>query len=60
MVTKNDVTGDKLISKPNNKDYDDGYDRIYYPCKSNCTYLIDTLTKCKKCPHRPLKGDLDE
>lgn len=25
----NDITGDKLISKPNNKNYEEGYDRIF-------------------------------
>lgn len=34
MASKNDITGDKLISKVNNKNYDDGYDRIFD--KSKC------------------------
>lgn len=28
-MSKNDVTGDKLISKINNKNYEDGYDKIF-------------------------------
>lgn len=27
-MSKNDVTGDKLISKINNKNFEDGYDKI--------------------------------
>ena len=29
MATKNDVTGDSLISKKNNKAYEDNYDLIF-------------------------------
>ena len=28
-MSKNDITGDTLISKPNNDKYGDGYDRIF-------------------------------
>lgn len=48
----NNITGDKLISKVNNDAFNKGYDLIYYPCLPNCKYLIDTLTKCKLCPHK--------
>jgi len=29
MASKNDVTGDSLVSKPTNKAYADGWDRIF-------------------------------
>ena len=29
MTTKNDITGDKIKSKPNNKEYRDNYDKIF-------------------------------
>ena len=51
-MSKNDITGDRLISKANTKAYDESYDRIFYSCLPNCKYLIDTLTKCKLCPHK--------
>lgn len=44
MAGKNDVTGDSLISKVNNKNYEDGYDRIFGKKKcSECggTGLVD-------------------
>lgn len=51
-MSKNDITGDRLISKANTKAYDESYDRIFYSCLPNCKYLIDTLTKCKLCPYK--------
>ena len=29
MASKNDITGDDIKSKPNNKAYQDGWDRIF-------------------------------
>lgn len=29
MAATNDVTGDRLVSKANNKDYRDNYDKIF-------------------------------
>lgn len=37
MVAKNEVTGDKLISKVNTKEYEDNYDRIFGKNKSTGT-----------------------
>lgn len=34
MSNKNDITGDTIISKISNKNYEDGYDRIFG--KSKC------------------------
>ncbi len=31
MATKNDITGDKIQSRPTNKAYADQWDRIYNP-----------------------------
>ena len=56
-MSKNDITGDRLISKANNAAFDKGYDLIYYSCLPNCKYLIDTLTKCKLCPHKAAMWD---
>ena len=52
-MAKNEITGDKLISKVNTKEYDKNYDKIFYSCFPQCGYLINTLTKCKTCPHKP-------
>ena len=29
MTNKNNITGDTLISKPNSKEYEDGYDLVF-------------------------------
>lgn len=52
-MSKNEITGDKLISKTNTKEYDKNYDKIFYPCLPQCQYLVNTLNKCKTCPHKP-------
>ena len=30
-MTTNNITGARLVTKPNTKEYDDGYDRIFKP-----------------------------
>lgn len=34
MVSRNDSTGDLLVSKANNKAYDEGYDKIFRKSKT--------------------------
>lgn len=58
MVARNNITGDSLQSKPSNKLYLSNYDKIKPNCFSNCTYLIDTLQKCKLCAWRPALADV--
>lgn len=40
-MSRNDITGDRLVSKPITKDFDAGYDKIEFKpyhceCKSKC------------------------
>lgn len=49
-ATVNDITGDALVSRGNNKKYDDNYDNIFSP---KTGVVIDTVTgkeynKCSK------------
>jgi hypothetical protein len=48
MASTNGITGDSLINKPNTKEFEDGWDRIFGKQKK-----IDTLPK--KTPHKILK-----
>ena len=53
MATKNDVTGDAIISgKGSKKKFDDGMKLIKPSCLPDCKYLINTLTKCRVCDFR--------
>ena len=55
MASKNDITGDTIISKKNNKQYEAGYKLIKPICLADCNYLVDTLTKCRVCDWHPKK-----
>lgn len=53
MTSKNDITGDKLISKIPTKEYQDNYDRIFRREQKRCSYC-DTMNDvddvvCKNC-----------
>lgn len=53
MATKNEITGDAIISgKGSKKKFDDGMKLIKPSCLADCKYLIDTLTKCRVCDFR--------
>jgi len=45
MTSKNEITGDKLISKQSNKAFDEGYDRIFR--KDSVEKVPDD--SCKSC-----------
>lgn len=53
VATKNDVTGDSLISKPSNVKFAEGMKLIKPSCLKDCKYLVDTLTKCRVCSWHP-------
>ena len=55
MTSSNDITGDKLITKPTTKEYEDGWDRIFKDTKSLCRICgkeLNQMTKCNltSCP----------
>lgn len=45
-MSKNDITGDTIISKKPSKEYDDGYDRIFKVNKEDT--LEDSVKKLEK------------
>lgn len=49
MASKNDVTGDVIISKKPSKKFDEGFAKIKPSCYNTCSYQVDTLTKCRVC-----------
>jgi len=49
MAGKNNITGDKLISKVNTKSYDEGWDRVFNKKERD--------NKCKKCGFIQQKPD---
>jgi hypothetical protein len=53
MTSKNDITGDKLVSKKTNKKFEEGFDKIKPSCYNTCSYQVDTLIKCKVCAWHP-------
>ena len=42
-MNTNDITGARLVTKPNTKEYEDGYDRIWYK------KIEDKLDKEERC-----------
>lgn len=43
MATRNDITGDALISKTNSKEYEDNWDRIFGKKKKEETFDEDRI-----------------
>jgi hypothetical protein len=62
MATKNDVTGDKIMSGKGDKSkFDIGSKLIKPSCLPDCIYLINTMSKCRVCDWKdeslaPTKG----
>jgi hypothetical protein len=50
MTDVNSITGDKLMSKQNNKNYEDGYDRIFKDKVD--LHTTKEVEKCSKPPQR--------
>jgi hypothetical protein len=55
MATKNDVTGDRIVTKVGKakKAFDEGIKSIQPSCYKDCSYLVNTLTKCRVCDWKP-------
>ena len=52
-MSRNNITGDKIQTKGVlSKQGEANYDKLFYSCLPDCKYLINTLTKCKLCPHK--------
>lgn len=49
MASKNDITGDSLISKTNSKDYENNYDLIFGKKNALCDICGKDLTTTKEC-----------
>jgi len=53
MAAKNDITGDEIKSRGNSGKFKEGFDKIKPSCYNDCTYLVNTLTKCRVCAFHP-------
>lgn len=49
MTSKNDITGDSLISKTNSKAYENNYDLIFGKKSALCDICGKDLTTTKEC-----------
>lgn len=49
MATKNDITGDSLVSKTNSKAYEDNYDKIFGKKSALCDICGKDLEATKEC-----------
>jgi hypothetical protein len=49
MATKNDITGDFLVSKPNSKQFEDNYDLIFGNKSALCDICGKDLKATKEC-----------
>jgi hypothetical protein len=49
MATKNDITGDFLVSKPNSKQFEDNYDLIWGNKSPLCDICGKDLKATKEC-----------
>lgn len=60
MATRNDVTGDALISKINSKEFEENFDRIFGKKKTNGGYipppLPDDMYELEEKLDKKLKG----
>lgn len=58
MAAKNDITGDAIKSgKGDVKKFKENFGQIKPSCYANCSYLVNTLTKCRVCDFHPSKGN---
>jgi hypothetical protein len=53
MATTNDITGDEIKSRGNSKKFKENLDKIKPSCYDDCSYLVNTLTKCRVCSYHP-------
>jgi hypothetical protein len=65
VVARNDITLDEIKSRGNSKKFKENLDKIKPSCYNDCTYLINTLTKCRVCSWKgetssPTKDNWDE
>jgi hypothetical protein len=49
VTSSNDITGDKLISKPTTKEYEEGWDRIFSSKNELCKICGKDLSKVTEC-----------
>jgi len=50
MATRNDITGDALISRLGNKEkFDENFSKIQPSCYPQCKELQGTMQKCRFC-----------
>ena len=54
MVTKNEITGDKIQTKPTTKEYEDGWERIFGKDKTTC------CGKYNQCAGHEIENQKDE
>jgi hypothetical protein len=59
MATTNDITGDEIKSRGNSKKFKENLDKIKPSCYDDCSYLVNTLTKCRVCTWKPKKSGKD-
>jgi hypothetical protein len=53
MAATNDITGDEIKSRGNSKKFKENLDKIKPSCYDDCSYLVNTLTKCRVCTYHP-------
>jgi hypothetical protein len=53
MVSRNDITLDEIKSRGNSKKFKENLDKIKPSCYDDCSYLVNTLTKCRVCSYHP-------
>jgi hypothetical protein len=53
MVARNDITLDEIKSRGNSKKFKENLDKIKPSCYDDCSYLVNTLTKCRVCSYHP-------
>jgi hypothetical protein len=56
MVARNEHTGDAIQSRGNSKKFKENLDKIKPSCYDDCSYLVNTLTKCRVCTWKPEKN----
>jgi hypothetical protein len=56
VVARNEITGDAIQSRGNSKKFKENLDKIKPSCYDDCSYLVNTLTKCRVCTWKPEKN----
>jgi hypothetical protein len=49
MATKNDITGDSLVTKASSKEFDTNFSKIEPSCFPLCKELQGSMRKCLTC-----------